>query len=141
MPYKHTDSNTCSDVGLIVTGNDLSQLFSDAAVGLIAVTAEPEELVEQKAVDLKLAAESLEDLFYSWLSEVVYLKDARNLLVCRCEINISQEPPFMLTGKVYGDIIDRMRHTLKVDVKAVTYYRLRVEKKNDHWEAEAVLDL
>lgn len=141
MPYEHTDSNTCSDIGLIVTANDLPRLFCDAAVGLIAVTAEPNELMEKDSADIRLAAESLEDLFFAWLSEIIYLKDARSLLSCRCEIEISERPTWEVTGKVYGDIIDRARHTLKVDVKAVTYYRLRVEKTNDHWEAEAVLDL
>jgi SHS2 domain-containing protein len=141
MPYKHTDSNTCSDIGLIATGADLSQLMADAAIGLIAVTAEPDELVEKQAIDIILTADNLEDLFYSWLSEIIYFKDARNFLTCRCDIEVSTAPPYELTGQIYGDIVDRSRHTLKVDVKAVTYYRLRIEKKNDHWEAEAVLDL
>lgn len=141
MPYEHTDSNTCSDIGLIATGKDLPELFSDAAIGLIAITAEPGELLEKQEAEIELDADTLEDLFYSWLSEIIYLKDARNLLTGRCEISISATAPYKLTGKVYGDIIDRTRHTLKVDVKAVTYYRLRIEEKKDHWEAEAVLDL
>ena len=141
MPYKHTDSNTTSDIGLIVTGKDLPQLLADAAIGLIAVIAEPSELVEKDEFEIDLAEDTIEDLYFSWLSEIIYLKDARNFLVCRCEIEVDVSEPFRVTGKVIGDIIDKTRHTLKVDVKAVTYYKLRVEKINDNWEAEVVLDL
>jgi len=141
MPYKHTDSNTTSDIGLIVTAPDLPKLLGDAAIGLIAVIAEPTELIEKDQIEINLAADTLEDLYFSWLSEIIYLKDARNFLVCRCDLKVDNSRPCRVTGKVFGDFIDRERHTLKVDVKAVTYYKLRVEKRDDEWEAEVVLDL
>ena len=141
MPYKHTDSNTTSDICLLVSGADLPQLLADSAAGLIAVIAEPSELTEKTSVAVDLTADTIEDLYFSWLSEIIYIKDALNLLTCRCDIEVDTSGPYRVAGKVFGDIIDKARHTLKVDVKAVTYYKLRIEKINDHWEAEAVLDL
>ncbi len=119
----------------------MPQLLADGAIGLIAVIAEPSELMENDEVEIDLSAKSVEDLYFSWLSEIVYLKDARNFLTCRCDIEVVEIEPYRVTGRLFGDVIDKSRHTLKVDVKAVTYYKLRVEKKSDFWEAEVVLDL
>jgi len=40
-----------------------------------------------------------------------------------------------------GEEIDRGRHRLVVDVKAVTLFNLRVERDDKGWKATVVLDI
>ncbi|PKK82205.1 MAG: hypothetical protein CVT49_14850 [candidate division Zixibacteria bacterium HGW-Zixibacteria-1] len=141
MPYKYTDIYSTADVGMIVTGRSLNELFADAALGLTEVVVDLEGLDDGRQIDIELEADSLDDLFFIWLSEVVYHKDADSFLVKKVNVNIETVGRIKLKAELYGDTIDPLRHTLKVDVKAVTLYRLKVEQINDHWRGEAVFDL
>jgi SHS2 domain-containing protein len=141
MPYKITDTHTCADVGLIVSGETLEQLFADSAAGLMAIMVEPDGVRENKNSTLELEADDLEELFYSWLSELIYIKDADDFLLKECKLKITKNNQYKLKAELTGDSIDPKRQTLKTDVKGVTYYRFRIEKIENEWHGEVVFDL
>jgi len=117
------------------------QFFSDAAAGLMKIMVEPDGLEENQGLSFEIEEDSLEDLFYSWLSELIYYKDAKNFLLKRCKLEITDNEKFRLKAVLFGDNIDSKRQILKIDVKAVTYYRFRIEKIDDIWHGEVVFDL
>ncbi len=141
MPYKITDAHTCADVGLTVSGETLEQIFADAAAGLMEIMVDPGGLEERKKLALEIEEDSLEELFYSWLSELIYIKDARDFLMKHCRLKIRKNSRYKLKADLVGDNIDPKRQVLKIDVKGVTYYRFRIEKINDTWQGEVVFDL
>ncbi len=141
MPYKITDAHTCADVGLSVSGETPEQLFADAAAGLTEIMVEPKGLENEKKLSLELEDDSLEELFYSWLSELIYIKDARDFLMKQCRLKIKKNNRYKLAAYLTGDNVDPKRQVLKVDVKGVTYYRFRIEKIEDTWQGEVVFDL
>ncbi len=141
MPYKITDAHTCADVGLSVSGETPVQLFADAAAGLMEIMVEQEGLEGEKGLTLELEEDSLEELFYSWLSELIYIKDARDFLMKRCRLKIKKNGRYKLTADLTGDNVDPKRQVLKADVKGVTYYHFRIEKIKDKWQGEVVFDL
>ncbi|MEW5924445.1 MAG: archease [Candidatus Zixiibacteriota bacterium] len=141
MPYKFTDVYTTADVGMVVTGQTLNELFIDAARGMTEIIVDPDGLDDRREVRIELEADNLDDLFFIWLSEIIYHKDADSFLVKKGDIDFDFGDRIRLRAKLQGDTIDKSRHTLKTDVKAVTLYRLKVEQINDHWQGEAVFDL
>ena len=46
-----------------------------------------------------------------------------------------------MTAEAYGEVIDRERHELLVDVKAVTMHHFKVEETAEGWTATVVLDI
>ena len=46
-----------------------------------------------------------------------------------------------LTGTAWGEPLDRARHALGHEVKAITYHGLRVEQTADGWLAEVIVDI
>ena len=46
-----------------------------------------------------------------------------------------------LTGTAWGEPLDRERHQLEHEVKAITYHGLRVEQTPDGWLAEVIVDI
>ena len=46
-----------------------------------------------------------------------------------------------LQGKAWGEPLDRSRHELSHEVKAITYHGLRVEKQDGKWLAEVIVDI
>jgi SHS2 domain-containing protein len=141
MPYELSDFHTSADVGMVVSGGSLQEIFCDAAIGLTEIMVDLDGLESRKQLVIELENENLEDLFYQWLSDIIYFKDVESFLVKRCDIDITADPVYKLKAVLYGDEIDYSRQTLKVDVKAVTYYKFRIEKVGDHWQGEVVFDL
>jgi SHS2 domain-containing protein len=140
MPFELTDKNSCADIGLIATADTLVDLFSDSAVGLTYIMAELDRVSDKRVIPIEVDGDNLENLYYRWLSEIIYLKDAENFLLKRCDIKIDEQGR-KVTGKIAGDTIDPARHILKIDVKAVTYYKFKIEKIGQTWRGEAVFDL
>ena len=46
-----------------------------------------------------------------------------------------------LTASAWGEPLDRARHNLEHEVKAITYHGLRVERVGAEWEAEVIVDI
>ena len=141
MPYRFSDKYSTADAGIIVTGRTVEELFCDAALGMTEILVDLEDLESGRQLTVELDADSMETLFFDWLSEIIYLKDAESFLLKKCVMEIKSGNRIILQASLSGDTIDPNRHTLKVDVKAVTFYRLKVEQVNDHWQGEAVFDL
>ncbi len=141
MPFELTDLHTSADIGLIATGKNLIELFNDAAIGLTSIMVDIDGLTENRERPVSLRGENLEDLFFQWLSEIIFIKDAECFLMKRSEIDFEEEGCAALRGILFGDSIDPKRHILKTDVKAVTFYKFRIEKAGEIWKAEVVFDL
>lgn len=141
MPYELTDRSTTADAGLTATGSSLEELFADSAIGLMQIMTEVNELEEKDSLSFEIEEDTTEELYYRWLSDIIYYKDAEDLLVKKCRIELVENDRLKLKATIIGEKINPEKHTLKVDVKAVTYYRFKVEKENDNWHSEVVFDL
>lgn len=69
-------------------------------------------------------------LLFDFLESMIYYKDAENLLLRARQVKIAQELKvrFSLNSTLTGEPIDLARHRLRVDVKAVTLHRFKLEK-------------
>ena len=132
--FEHT-----ADLGLRVRAGHLNGLFEDAARALfsvIVVNSDSIELVQE--VPIRLSAGRLDDLLFDWLAELLYLCDARHLLFRQFQVEVRDN---QLTAVARGEPIDRSRHELDMEVKAITYHGLKVERDGDGWLAEVIVDL
>jgi SHS2 domain-containing protein len=75
------------------------------------------------------------------LNELVYLRDAEELLLHPEKVEIIWDGSVQLRADLSGERIDRRRHALASDVKAATAHGLRVAKTTDGWTATATLDV
>ena len=80
------------------------------------------------------------------IGELVYLKDAEHALyrLESCTFDEGEAdgggPPFRARLHLAGERIDRARHPLGVDVKAVTFDRLDVRRETGGYVARVMLD-
>jgi SHS2 domain-containing protein len=141
MTYYLSDKHTTGDAGLSVEAETVEMLFEDSAYGLMDIIAEPEKIEDRQEEMIELEADDLEQLYFAWLSELIYIKDADDFLVKRCRVEIVKRGKYNLKAQLGGEKIDRKRHILKIDVKAVTFYNFRIEEKDNRWQSEVVFDL
>src|SRR5438128_2641118 len=132
--FEHT-----ADLGLRIRAPDLDTLFVEAAQALFSTIVENLQCVEPKrAVDVHIEGADKEYLLFDWLKGLLYHFDAEHLLFGRFEVRVSDKS---LAGKAWGEPVDRARHVLEHEVKAITYHGLKVEQTADGWLAEVIIDI
>jgi SHS2 domain-containing protein len=132
--FEHT-----ADIGLVARGGTLEELFANAAMGLVDLIADPSGLRDTTHMRLTVSAPDREALLVAWLNELLYLLDSEKYLPRHCRITRFSETG--LTAELWGERVERGRHTLRRLVKAATYHELRIIHKGGRWEGRVVLDL
>jgi len=143
VPYRYIDDIATADVAFNARGNSREELFSAAADALTNVmVADLATIQRRETVTVDLEETDLDLLLFSFLQELIFFKDARQLLL-RVE-SVAFEPSeggIAVKATFSGERIAPERHSLLVDVKAVTLHRFRVGQTPDGWEAEVILDI
>ena len=120
-------------------GTVTDTLFAEAGRALFAIIVENLEDVETKQqVQIELAGDEREFLLFDWLKELLYHFDSQHLLFSRFDVHVG---PAGLTANAWGETLDRARHRLLHEVKAITYHGLTVEHTDQGWLAEVIVDI
>ena len=128
-----------ADLGLRVRAADLDTLFAEAARALFAAIVDDLDAVRPlQRVDVSLTGTDREYLLFDWLKALLYHFDAEHLLFGRFEVRIDAAG---LKGTAWGEPLDRARNELSHEVKAITYHGLRVERTDDGYLAEVIVDI
>lgn len=130
------------DLTFVALGPTVETAFAGAGEALLAATVEEPKTVERREHRSVVFEEpDLELLLVRFLNELVYLRDAEELLLHPERVEIVWDDPVKLRADLAGERIDRRRHALASDVKAATAHGLRVAKTTDGWTATATLDV
>jgi SHS2 domain-containing protein len=95
-------------------------------------------IAESRTLEIDIAGDDREFLLFDWLKTLLYHFDAEHLLFRSFEVRVR---PDGLHGSARGEVVDRSRHELSHEVKAITYHGLRVEQTPDGWLAEVIVDI
>jgi SHS2 domain-containing protein len=132
--FEHT-----ADLGLRIRAATLDELFVDAARALFSAIVEDLATVEpRQQIDVHLTGDEREYLLFDWLKGLLYYFDTEYLLFGRFEARVDE---MGLRASAWGEPLDRARHVLEHEVKAITYHGLRVEQSPDGWLAEVIVDI
>jgi SHS2 domain-containing protein len=124
-------------------GATLEEMFAAAADALMNVMIEDLTAIHRvEELEVRLEESDPEFLLFDFLNELVFLKDARRLLLRPGSLTIAPLPSgYSLQAMLYGEQIDSDRHRTLVDVKAVTLHRFNVQQSADGWQATVILDI
>lgn len=128
-----------ADVGLRLRADSCEQLFEEAARGLFAlIVANPDaiQFVEEYMVALEEA--DPEFLLRDWLDELLFAFEKENLVFGDFSVRLSATG---LEAVARGEPFDAERHGMGYEVKAITYHGLHVERTDDGWFAEVIVDI
>jgi len=143
MPYRFLEDIAIADVAFEAIGKSREEMFIAAADALMNVmVADLATIRAIEKVEFSLKNEALDMLLFNFLGELIFYKDARLLLLRVISVRFSRAAAhFALDAEACGELLDPARHPLIVDVKAVTLHRFKVEKLEEKWRAEVVLDI
>jgi SHS2 domain-containing protein len=128
-----------ADLGLRVRAPSLDALLAEAAMALFSVIVEDLATVRPaQEMHLSIDGDDRAFLLFDWLKTLLYHFDAEHMLYSRFEVKVGEKG---LTATAWGEPLDRSRHELGHEVKAITYHGLRVEREGDGWLAEVIVDI
>jgi SHS2 domain-containing protein len=137
VTYKVIDHT--ADLGIIVKGPDVRQLFIRAALAMtdLIVKVKIADTITER--DLLVKGEDFADLMVRWLGEILYLFEGEDLIVTAIDIN--SIGPKQLRATLDLSAFDPRRHQILREIKAVTYHGISVGKSNKGWEARVIFDI
>lgn len=133
-PIDHT-----ADAGFTVRAPDLPSLFARAAWALFAIITDPAAVRPAETLAVTVAAADREALLVRWLAELNFIHQTRALLFG--DFAVTSLSDTQLTASVKGEKIDRGRHTVYTEIKAVTFHGLTVERQESGWLARVIVDV
>ncbi len=139
MKEKYQLIDHTADFGIRVFGSDSKELFCNAAWALFDVLTETEALTGNESCEITVLGDDWPDLMVNWLREVLYLWNGRERLVKSVQILSLSEKK--LSAKFFFDAYAPDRHTIKTEIKAVTYHQVYVDSGPSGWEAGIIFDV
>ncbi len=139
MPRKYRITDHTADIGLHVFGDDPRDLFTNAARAMFDIIAGPSQIENNETLVLKVTGSDWPDLMVNWLRELLYLWSGKELLVGSTKVDSISEKEIMATISV--ERFDPDRHTIKTEIKAVTYHQIRVDCRRTGWQSRIIFDV
>lgn len=129
-----------ADIAIKVKGDSLEALFKNAAVAMFDIMAEyipGKKTSRAEKLLIKKEAANLEELFISWLNELLYHTMTKGKIFC--EIMFKNLDEHGLKAVVGGK--DMINYKIKTEIKAATYHELEIKKVGPSWQAKVVFDV
>ncbi len=143
MPYRFLDDAPTADVGFVATGATLDECFGAAAEALLTIMlGNPDALTARQRISIHTDGDAVDLALLRFLEEFIYRKDTDAAFFRPVRVAVTRQAAGWTVDAIAdGEPIDRARHLLGADVKAVTLHRLQVRQTDDGWEATVVLDI
>lgn len=135
---KYEPLDVSGDVGLRIWGKTLNELFENAASGMSELITDTSQIKKTEKREIVLGAESYESLLVRWLNELIFLIDAHGFVGKRFLVSLKDNT---IKAEVSGGYFNPELNESRFLVKAATYHRLSLKKKNSEWEAEVIFDI
>jgi SHS2 domain-containing protein len=120
-----------ADVGVKAYGKTLAEAFENIAKGMFDIITDKSEIDSIGEYNITLEAPDLEQLLVDWLSELLYLNSAKNLVFGFFKVQLDEKKP-SLSASIFGEKYNVPKHKIGAEIKAVTYHMLEVKNKKPY---------
>jgi SHS2 domain-containing protein len=116
-----------ADVGVKAYGKTVAEAFEHAAEAMFDIITDTSTIQAVGQYDIELESPDLEQLLVDWLSKLLFLNDAEDLVFGKFEVTITGA---RLSARVLGEKYNTKKHRMGVEIKAVTYHMIKVNEKD-----------
>lgn len=127
-----------ADIRAEVTGSTLEELFLNAARGLTGLLYSGSAVDAASEIDLILEGDDVEEILVDWLREILYRKEAEGLVFVRADVAELSAESFKVRA-FFGPVVKD--DYPEVEIKAVTYHGLSVERNDSGFTAKILFDI
>lgn len=128
-----------ADIGICIEAETLEELFALGACAMFDLMVDISNVESAQRAEINLEAECLEELFVTWLNELVFRAEVSGMFFSRFEVDSVTERS--LKASVLGEPYNENIHAVGESVKAATYHQLEVSRSGEGWFAKVILDV
>jgi SHS2 domain-containing protein len=128
-----------ADIGFEAFGPTCEEVFANAARALFHLILDLDSVEPRTEVAVQVEGSDPASLLVNWLSELLYLNDAKGWLFSEFEVERLDDRS--LTARARGEKFECTRHRAKLQVKAITYHQLALERTAEGWQARVYVDI
>ena len=114
-----------ADLMVKAFGDTLEQCFANAAYALFDQTVDLSNIGTGEETDIRVSGIDDEDRLYSFLSEMLFIEDADNLILKEFNVSFDGED---VVCHARGETLDKSRHRVKSEIKAITYHMMEIDR-------------
>lgn len=140
MTFRYLPDVALADIAFEAEAGSWNGLFESCALALTDIMVDPSSLRNTVRKEFSLRSTDLDRLLYDFMTEIIFVKDVDSLIFGRYEVSVS-EAGNSLRAVAWGEAIDRERHRLRNDIKAVTMHLFGVKQEGGKWKSAVVLDI
>ena len=143
--YKYLEHST--DAFVQAYGSCLEELFENCAKGLVNIMFDINKVEIRESMTITADGNDLENLLYDWLEKVLLKILIEQIVLSRFSIEISEnysnvdEKKYLLRAHVGGEAVSYDKHEYKIEIKAVTYHELKIQRLSSRYIATFLVDL
>jgi len=126
-----------ADVGVKAYGETIAEAFECAAEAMFDIITDHSSIDPIGEYDIFLEAPDHEQLLVDWLSKLLFLNGAQNLVFGKFQVTITGN---RLCAHVFGEKYSTQKHKMGVEIKAVTYHMVQVNE-TDPIFAQVLFDI
>lgn len=140
MTYTFLDHT--ADILFQAEGKTVEELFAQCALAVEDTQVNIKKVKPKQTVEITGESDSLEKLLFNFLDDMLFYKDAEQLLFSKFELKITEKKSkYLLQCTAFGEKLDLKKHEPKVDVKAITMHMFEIKKTKNGWWAQVLVDI
>jgi SHS2 domain-containing protein len=140
VPFRFLPDVALADVAFEASSPSIAGLFEVSAAALTEVMVDRRSVSARTRRSLHLGAEDADRLLYDFLTELIVIKDVDLLVFKEVKVKVGKDGR-SLDATLRGEKIDRKKHRLRNDVKAVTMHMFGIKREGRSWKVTVVLDI
>ena len=114
-----------ADMMVRAFGDTLEECFGNAAYALFDQTVDLSDIGTSEETEVRVTGIDDEDRLYSFLSELLFIEDCDNLILKEFDVSFDGDD---VVCRARGETLDRTRHRVRSEVKAVTYHMMEIDR-------------
>jgi SHS2 domain-containing protein len=132
-----------ADVKFLAYGKTLEEVFENAALAMFNVMIDTGKISGGLIKNVYLKSPDLESLIVDWLSEHLYIFEVDEIVFSKFHVDriTEEDGEYSITSWASGEKFYPKSHPFETEIKAVTYNQLKVERIEDGWKVQVVLDI
>ena len=125
-----------ADIRVEAYGTSRQELFENAARGVLSLLTDPASV--RPVAEKKIAVKGNGELFINFLNELLFIWDVERFIPV--EVFVDFEPGGV-NAVLKGEYFDEKRHSIRLEMKAVTYHSFTMTEDEGGHKATFVIDV
>lgn len=138
--WKMLEGVVMADLCFEANGKNLNELFEHSAQAVESIMVDAKSVKKTATKEISLEKDTVDNLLFEFLNELVYLKDAEQLLFSEINASVSKNSGWLLHAHLKGEKI-HPKMKLGTDIKAITLHQYEVKQAKGAWTARVVVDV